>query len=210
MFSSRFDKASGVRERVQDTLSSHRNELISLLSRYVVVGKGILQSHDLRHEVEKILEEDEGMWKLKDSPFVKELESAKEAIVIPPFVSMALRPRPGVWEYARVNAFELNVDNLSVTEYLRFKEELVDGECNGKNMLEVDFEPFNATFPGPTRSSSIGNGVQFLNRHLSSFMFRNKESLEPLLAFLRAHKYDGHVSLSKSIIQSFRNSDIYL
>lgn len=52
---------------------------------------------------------------------------SQEAIVLPPFVSIALRPRPGVWEYVRVNAFELNVDYLSVAEYLRFKEELVDG-----------------------------------------------------------------------------------
>lgn len=62
-------------------------------------------------------------------------------------------------------------------------------------VLELDFEPFNASFPRPSRSSSIGNGVQFLNRHLSSSMFRNKDSLEPLLDFLRAHKYKGHVSL---------------
>jgi hypothetical protein len=27
-------------------------------------------------------------------------------------------------------------------------------------------------------------------------MFRNKETLDPLLAFLRAYKYDGHVSFS--------------
>lgn len=39
-----------------------------------------------------------------------------------------MRPRPGVWEYVRFNVFELNVDNLSVAEYLRFKEELVDGQ----------------------------------------------------------------------------------
>ena len=43
-------------------------------------------------------------------------------------MSIALRPRPGVWEYVRVDAFELNVDNLSVAEYLRLKEELVDGQ----------------------------------------------------------------------------------
>lgn len=69
--------------------------------------------------------------------------------------------------------------------------------CNDNYVLELDLEPFNATFPRPTRSSSIGNGVQFLNRHLSSIMFRNKESLEPLLDFLRTHKHDGHVSLKK-------------
>lgn len=69
--------------------------------------------------------------------------------------------------------------------------------CNDNYVLELDLEPFNATFPRPTRSSSIGNGVQFLNRHLSSIMFRNKESLEPLLDFLRTHKHDGHVSLKR-------------
>lgn len=66
---------------------------------------------------------------------------------------------------------------------------------NERFVLELDFEPFNATFPRPNRSSSIGNGVQFLNRHLSSSMFRNKDCLEPLLDFLRAHKYKGHVSM---------------
>lgn len=69
--------------------------------------------------------------------------------------------------------------------------------CNRSNdnfVLELDLEPFNASFPRPTRSSSIGNGVQFLNRHLSSNMFRNKDCLEPLLDFLRAHTYKGHVS----------------
>ncbi|KAL5158169.1 Sucrose synthase 2 [Glycine soja] len=179
--------ATSVRERVLDTLSRYRNEFISLLSRYVAGGKGILQPHDLLYEVEKLLEEDEGMQKLKDSPF--------EAIVLPPFVSIALRPRPGVWEYVRVDAFELSVDNLSVAEYLRLKEELVDGQCTDKYVLELDFEPFNVTLPRPTRSSSIGDGVQFLNRHLSSFMFRSKESLEPLLAFLRTHRYDGHAMM---------------
>lgn len=64
-------------------------------------------------------------------------------------------------------------------------------------VLELDFEPFNENVPRPTRSSYIGNGVQFLNRHLSSIMFRNKDSLEPLLDFLRAHKHKGNVSFSK-------------
>lgn len=73
---------------------------------------------------------------------------------------------------------------------------------NGRYVLELDFEPFNANFPRPNRSSSIGNGVQFLNRHLSSSMFHNKDSLAPLLDFLRAHKYKGHVSLlSRGFLQ---------
>ncbi|KAF3969843.1 hypothetical protein CMV_006401 [Castanea mollissima] len=152
-----------MRDRLQESLSAHRNELVSLLSRYVAKGKGILQSHDLMGELDNVVKEDESMKMLKDSPF------SKEAIVLPPFVAIAIRPRPGVWEYVRVNVFELSVDHLSVAE------------CNDNYVLELDLEPFNATFPRPTRSSTIGNGVQFLNRHLSSSMFRNKESLEPLV-----------------------------
>ncbi|KAK9265676.1 hypothetical protein L1049_012564 [Liquidambar formosana] len=139
---------------------------------------------------------------LSDSPFSEILKSAQEAIVLPPFVAIAVRPRPGVWEYVRVNVHELCVDQLTVSEYLHFKEELVNGESNDNFVLELDFEPFNASFPRPNRSSSIGNGVQFLNRHLSSIMFRNKDSLVPLLDFLRAHNYKGHVMMLNDRIQS--------
>ncbi|GLU08416.1 hypothetical protein SLE2022_253300 [Rubroshorea leprosula] len=197
-----FDRSGSMRDRLQDTLFAYRNELVSLLSRYVEQGKGILQSHHLIEELMKSVKEDERMQKLRDSPFVQFLHSAQEAIVMPPFVALAIRPRPGVWEYIRVNVYELSVDNLTIAEYLRFKEELVDGQSHASYVLELDFEPFNATFPRPTRSSSIGNGVQFLNRHLSSIMFRNKESLEPLLDFLRTHKHDGRGMMLNDRIQN--------
>lgn len=47
--------------------------------------------------------------------------------MLPPFVALAVRPRPGVWEYLRVNVHALVVDELRPAEYLKFKEELVDG-----------------------------------------------------------------------------------
>lgn len=50
----------------------------------------------------------------------------QEAIVIPPWVALAIRPRPGVWEYVRVNVSELAVEELRVPEYLQFKEQLVE------------------------------------------------------------------------------------
>lgn len=50
----------------------------------------------------------------------------QEAIVIPPWVALAIRPRPGVWEYVRVNVNELAVEDLTVPEYLQFKEDLVE------------------------------------------------------------------------------------
>lgn len=64
----------------------------------------------------------------------------QEAIVLPPFVAIAVRPRPGVWEYVRVNVHELSVEQLTVSEYLRFKEELVDGQY----VLLYSAPPFSA------------------------------------------------------------------
>lgn len=187
---------------MEDTLSAHRNELVALLSRYVAQGKGILQPHTLIDELENVVGDDKAREKLSDGPFSEVLKSAQEAIILPPYVAIAVRPRPGVWEYVRVNVHELSVEQLDVSEYLRFKEALADVGEDNHFVLELDFEPFNASFPRPNRSSSIGNGVQFLNRHLSSNMFRNKDSLEPLLNFLRAHKYKGHALMLNDRIQS--------
>ncbi|XP_059440363.1 sucrose synthase 2 [Corylus avellana] len=202
MTTPKLGRIPSMRDRVEDTLSAHRNELISLLSRYVAQGKGILQPHTLIDELDNVIGDDQARLTLRDGPFSEVLKSAQEAIVLPPFVVIAVRPRPGVWEYVRVNVHELSVEQLTVSEYLSFKEALADGPSNDRYVLELDFEPFNASFPRPNRSSSIGNGVQFLNRHLSSIMFRNKDSLEPLLDFLRAHTYKGHGLMLNDRIQS--------
>ncbi|KAA3469831.1 sucrose synthase SusA1 [Gossypium australe] len=202
MANPKLGRSPSMRDRVEDTLSAHRNELVALLSRYVAQGKGILQPHTLIDELENVVVDDKAREKLSDGPFSEVLKSAQEAIILPPYVAIAVRPRPGVWEYVRVNVHELSVEQLDVSEYLRFKEALADVGEDNHFVLELDFEPFNASFPRPNRSSSIGNGVQFLNRHLSSNMFRNKDSLEPLLNFLRAHKYKGHALMLNDRIQS--------
>ncbi|XBH85098.1 hypothetical protein VPH35_073102 [Triticum aestivum] len=168
--------------------------------RYVSKGKGVLQPHRILDTLDEV--QVSGGSAFAEGPFLDVLLSSQEAIVLPPFVAIAVRPRPGVWEYVRVNVHELNVEQLSVSECLRFKEELVDGQHNDPYVLELDFEPFTALIPRPSRSLSIGNGVQFLNRHLSSILFRNRDCLEPLLDFLREHRHKGHVMMLNDRIQS--------
>ncbi|QCE13611.1 sucrose synthase-like [Vigna unguiculata] len=191
------------RERVDETLSGNRNEILALLSRLEAKGKGILQHHQVIAEFEEIPEENRK--KLQDGAFGEVLRSTQEAIVLPPFVALAVRPRPGVWEYLRVNLHMLVVDELSPAEYLRFKEELVEGSANGNFVLELDFEPFNASFPRPTLNKSIGNGVEFLNRHLSAKLFHDKESMQPLLEFLRLHSYKGTTMMLNDKVQNLNS-----
>lgn len=122
--------------------------------------------------------------------------------MLPPWITLAVRPRPGVWEYIRVNVDALAVEELTPSQFLHVKEELVDGSTNGNFVLELDFEPFTASFPRPTLSKSIGNGVEFLNRHLSAKMFHDKESMRPLLDFLRMHHYKGKTIMLNDRIQN--------
>ncbi|KAM3364736.1 hypothetical protein ACQJBY_014853 [Aegilops geniculata] len=190
-----------VRERIGDSLSAHTNELVAVFSRLVNQGKGMLQPHQITAEYNAAIPEAERE-KLKDTAFEDLLRGAQEAIVIPPWVALAIRPRPGVWEYVRVNVSELGVEELSVAEYLQFKEQLANGSIDNNFVLELDFEPFNASFPRPSLSKSIGNGVQFLNRHLSSKLFHDKESMYPLLNFLRAHNYKGMTMMLNDRIRS--------
>ncbi|XP_010939862.1 sucrose synthase 1 [Elaeis guineensis] len=201
MASPALSRVHSVRERLGDTLSAHPNELVALFSRFVNQGKGMLLPHQLLAEYEAVIPEADRE-KLKDGVFEDVLKAAQEAIVLPPWVALAIRPRPGVWQYVRVNVSELAVEELTVPEYLQFKEELVDGSSQSNFVLELDFEPFNASFPRPSLSKSIGNGVQFLNRHLSSKLFHDKESMYPLLNFLRAHNYKGASMMLNDRIQS--------
>ncbi|KAF5820353.1 putative sucrose synthase [Helianthus annuus] len=202
MVTPKLTRMPSMRERLEQNLSAHRNDIVSLLSRYVDQGKGILQPHHLLDEIENFIGDETCRQKLADSPFGEMLKSSQEGIILPPYVALAIRPRPGVWDFLRMNVNELSIEELSISEYLIFKEELVDGQSTSPFVLELDLEPFNATFPRMSRSSSIGNGVQFLNRHLSSIMFRNKDCMDPFLDFLRAHKHKGYAMMLNDRIQT--------
>ncbi|PRQ46823.1 putative sucrose synthase [Rosa chinensis] len=168
-------------ERLDWTESVHRDEILAVLSRVESKGKGFVQPQQLVAEFEAIPE-----------AFGEVSKNIQEAVVLSPYLALALRPRPGVWEHIRINMKTLEVEELPVAEYLKMKEELVDGSANGGFVLELDFEPFNASVPKPTLSKSIGNGVEYLNRHLSAKLFTEPESMHPvLLEFLRLHTHDG-------------------
>ncbi|KDO73800.1 hypothetical protein CISIN_1g003947mg [Citrus sinensis] len=129
------------------------------------------------------------------------LNATQEAAVSSPWVALALRTSPGVWCYIRVNVQTVDVEEISVSKYLLFKEEIVDGrKSNGNFAFEVDFEPFRA-LPHPTLSNSIGHGMEFLNRHMSAKLFNDKESMQSLLEFLRVHSHMGKNMMLNEKIQ---------
>ncbi|XP_024376415.1 sucrose synthase 3 isoform X2 [Physcomitrium patens] len=198
-------RMTSMNKKIQGSLDDHRNENLRILSKLTAKRKALMQPHEVIDELNKAAEES-GSLKIMDGPLARVFSLCQEAIVLAPWVGLALRPRPGLWEYMRINVEEMIVEELTTSEYLSFKECLADeNRCNDLYVLELDIEPFNVGFPRMTRPQSIGNGVQFLNRHLSSRLFRDADSMEPLVEFMRVHKYkDQTLLLNESITNVVR------
>jgi sucrose synthase len=129
---------------------------------------------------------------LSGTPVARMLGAAQEAVIDASWVYFALRMRVGRWGYLRLNTELMTVEEIAVGEFLQVKERLVDASREGaaEELLEIDLEPFLRGFPKMHETRSIGRGVEFLNRRLSSQLFdaRGKGS-QLLLDFLRVHSY---------------------
>ena len=55
------------------------------------------------------------------------LQPSPQAVVIDPVVAFSLRPAPGRYSYVRMSADDITWEEMSVAEYLKFKERLANG-----------------------------------------------------------------------------------
>lgn len=162
-------------------------------------------------------------------------DTTQEAAVVPPYVALAVRPNPGVWEFVKVNANDLTVDGINATEYLKLKETIYDEKwyflmldlvvilsqhpiysdqymplehCRAKdeNALEVDFGALDYSTPHLTMSSSVGHGMNFISKILSSNLWDEKEAAKPLVEHLE--RKGSQVSLFLSIHSRYHCNEL--
>ncbi|MGH9426122.1 MAG: sucrose synthase, partial [Terriglobia bacterium] len=156
---------------------------------------------------------------LKGSPVEKLLSQTHEAALSHFWVYFAVRPQPVRWQYVRIHNETMQLEYVTVSEYLRFKEALVrpDG-LEDTWALEIDLGPFERTFPRLQESRSIGRGVEFLNRRLCSQLFHElRRGDKRLLDFLRLHQCQGvqlmlndRIHTVEELRAALRRADDYL
>ncbi|KAK9950711.1 hypothetical protein M0R45_006186 [Rubus argutus] len=118
--------------------------------------------------------------------------STQEAVVSPPHVVFAIRPNPGYWEYVKVSSEDLSVEAITVRDYLKFKETLYDEKwANDENALEVDFRAIDFSTPHLTLSSSIGNGLDYISKFMTSQLAGRLEHSQPLVDYLLSLNHQG-------------------
>lgn len=65
--------------------------------------------------------------------------------------------------------------------------------ANDEHALVVDFGAIDYSTPSTTLPSSIGNGVKYISKFMSTRLSGNSESAKPLLQHLKALNYKGEV-----------------
>jgi sucrose synthase len=204
-------------QQLQDRLQAQREAAYLLLRRYLSLGRPFLLRSELRDVFDALcLEQDDAG--LADSPLARIVDDCQEAVLAAPWVCLALRPRIGRWSFVRIHADDLGVEELTVSRFLEIKEHLVCPAPRHTRPLEFDIEPFNREFPQMRETRSIGRGMEFLNRKLSSQLFdRANGGLDKLFLFLREHRCDGrllmindHIGNVDALRTAIRDAEKYL
>lgn len=190
---------------IDELISGSREDALDLVHRLVQRERAFLLRSDVIEAHAEMREERPA----EDSAareFDAAIELVQEAAVNAPWVLFATRPGIGQWIYVRINAESFDVEIIETGEYLAFKESLVLGRnVHDGYALEIDFGPFEREFPKMKEPRSIGRGVEFLNRRLSSQLFDDRGAgQQKLLEFLRVHQVRGHRLMIDDAISDVR------
>ncbi len=112
-----------------------------------------------------------------------------ESVVMGSIIYFEIRERIAYSAFYLFNIEELYYEKINVHDFLKAKERFVSPGTNNDS-LTLNFSTFYDKFPSIREYKSIGKGVEYLNRYLSSNMFTQPERLrKALFEFLFVHKY---------------------
>ncbi|TKY44901.1 Sucrose synthase 6 [Spatholobus suberectus] len=201
--SSALKKSDSITDSMLDGLKQSRFHMKKCFARFVASGKRLMKQHHVMEDVEKTVEDKVERKKLLDGMLGCIFSCTQEAAVVPPHVAFAVRPNPGFWEFVRVNADDLQVEGIEAAEYLKYKEMIFDEKwASDENALELDFGVFDFSTARMVHSSSIGNGLNFTTKILTSRLSESSQSINPLLDYLLSLNYQGENLMIKDTLNT--------
>ncbi|PSS00265.1 Sucrose synthase [Actinidia chinensis var. chinensis] len=183
-------RSESMADSMPDALRESRYHMKKCFAKYIEQGKRLMKLRHLMSEMEKVIDDKTEREQFLNSLLGYILCTTQEAVVIPPYVAFAIRPNPGFWEFIKVSSTDLSVEGITATDYLKYKEMLVDEDwAKDENALEVDFGAMDFSTPSLTVSSSIGNGINFVSKFLSSKLHGGLQKAQPLVDYLLSLNY---------------------
>ena len=97
------------------------------------------------------------------------------------------------------------MDEIDIATYLSMKDNFAQHTAKNGTPLKLDFMPFYDFSPTIKDIKSVGNGIRYLNRYLSSNIFsRSDEWNAKLFDFIKLHRYgDNQLLVNGEIIKDF-------
>ncbi|KAL7201770.1 hypothetical protein ACSBR1_033467 [Camellia fascicularis] len=179
-------------DSLSDALRQSRYYMKRCFSGFVGMGRRLVKPHQIMEEIDKAIEDKRERARVLEGLLGQVFSSTQEAAINPPYVALAVRQSPGFWEFFKVNANGLEVDSITAKDYLKLKEVVYDENwAMDKNALEIDFGACDFSTPRLTLSSSIGNGVDFMSKFMTSRISGDLERAKPLLEYLLALDHHG-------------------
>lgn len=190
-------RSDSIADMMPEAVRQSRYHMKRCFQRYVAKGRTLMKRHQVLEELRRSAAEDQGGGFLG---YV--ISCTQEAVVLPPYVNLAVRTNPGIWEYIRVHSDDLTVDQITPAGYLDCKDTLFY-DYDNNSLVEVDFGALdNLSTPHLTLPSSIGNGLHLLSRFMSSRLAA-AGTRTLLLDYLLALRHRGHkLMLSDTIIDT--------
>ena len=181
-------------------LAEHRSKAHRVMHHLIGLQRPFLLKSDLHDAIDALCRDDD---QIADTALARALYQAQEAAIDASWVYLALRRRVAKWDYLRIHLETMDLHDVSVSEFLRFKEHLATGGHDDPFGLEIDLQPFYREQQKLSEEGSIGRGVEFLNRRLSSRLFDELgKGDQRLLGFLRMHSHRGHQLMLNDAIGS--------
>jgi sucrose synthase len=187
-------------EALQQYMNEQRNASHRVLHHLSDLGKPLLLRGEVQDALIRLCESGDNC--LADTPLERVLKTVQEAVIEADWLYFALRTRVGHWGYLQINSNMMTAEEIPVSEFLYIKERLVNGgQDSGEHILEIDLEPFLRGFPKMKETRSIGRGVEYLNRRLSSQLFDERgKGNRLLLDFLRVHRYREQTLMLNDVV----------
>ena len=161
-----------------------------IFSHLLNLGRPLLLRSDLRDNFASLKPEND--LELKDSPAIHIFAWVQEAALTDSTCYFALRIRIARWSFLKVVLEpNLGAQEITAADYLKIKEKIAGRDQHSDNWpLEINLQPFSKEFAKMSETHSIGRGVEFLNRQLSSQMFVElAKGDRHMLEFLRVHRW---------------------
>lgn len=186
-------------KKLEIILSEKKKIFFSYLKKVTASEKKLLVKGDLL----EILNEMKNGNNISSVELIEEtLSKFTEAVCLDSSVFVEIRETIGRSDYYQFNTENMISRRISTTDYLEAKERY-RYPLIGNSLLTLNFQTFYDKFPRVREFKSIGKGVEYLNRYLSSNMFTNPQKLsQALFEFLFVHKHNSEQLIVNQKIDS--------